>query len=60
MDVDKILRSPAEQYTASYNQRDLLMYAIGIGESDLQFTYEYHDNFAAFPLRKYWLSGLLL
>lgn len=51
MDVDRILNSPAEHYTASYNQRDLLMYAIGIGESDLQFTYEYRDNFAAFPLR---------
>ncbi|RLN88320.1 hypothetical protein BBJ28_00009445 [Nothophytophthora sp. Chile5] len=50
VDVDKILSSPEETFTASYNQRDLLVYAVGIGSSDLQFTYEYHDNFAAFPL----------
>ncbi|KAG7400621.1 hypothetical protein PHYBOEH_004888 [Phytophthora boehmeriae] len=50
VDVDKILASPEATWTASYNQRDLLVYAVGIGESDLQFTYEYADNYAAFPL----------
>jgi len=35
----------------SYNQRDLLTYALGIGcdSSDPQFVYELHDGFAAFP-----------
>lgn len=50
VDVAKILASPEERFTASYTQRDLLLYAAGIGESALQFTYEYADNFAAFPL----------
>ncbi|KAI9913700.1 hypothetical protein PsorP6_005828 [Peronosclerospora sorghi] len=50
VDVDAILSSPETTYTATYNQRDLLLYAVGIGESDLQFTYEFDDKFAAFPL----------
>lgn len=50
MDVNKILSSPEERFSASYTQRDLLLYAQGIGESDLQFTYEFHDTFSAFPL----------
>lgn len=50
VDVDRILSNPAEGFTATYNQRDLILYAAGIGESDLQFTYEYDDKFAAFPL----------
>ncbi|KAG6977024.1 hypothetical protein JG688_00000755 [Phytophthora aleatoria] len=50
VNVDKILSSPEATYTASYNQRDLLLYAVGIGESVLQFTYEFDDKFAAFPL----------
>ncbi|KAF1330504.1 Peroxisomal hydratase-dehydrogenase-epimerase, partial [Globisporangium splendens] len=50
VDVDRILSNPEETFTATYNQRDLIVYAAGIGESDLQFTYEYNDKFAAFPL----------
>ncbi|CAI5747014.1 unnamed protein product [Peronospora destructor] len=50
MNVDKILNSPEATYPVSYNQRDLLLYAVGIGESALQFTYECDDNFSAFPL----------
>lgn len=50
VDVDKILSSPEERFTASYTQRDLLLYAAGIGESALQFSYEYSDAFSAFPL----------
>lgn len=50
VDVDRILNTPAETFKATYNQRDLILYAAGIGESDLQFTYEYNDKFAAFPL----------
>ncbi|CAH0482011.1 unnamed protein product [Peronospora belbahrii] len=50
VNVDKVLSTPEATYIASYNQRDLLLYAVGIGESSLQFTYEFDDNFSAFPL----------
>lgn len=33
----------------SYDQRDVLLYAVGIGCSDLRFTYEGHPQFAVFP-----------
>lgn len=35
--------------SVSYNQRDLLLYALGIGEMDLRYTYERSPKFAAFP-----------
>lgn len=50
LNVDGIVESPSYSFQASYNQRDLIIYAIGIGSSDLQFTYEDHEHFAAFPL----------
>ena len=34
---------------ASYNQRDLLLYAVGIGCEDLRFTFENDMDFEAFP-----------
>eukprot|EP01108_Squamamoeba_japonica_P003608 TRINITY_DN28_c0_g1_i2.p1 TRINITY_DN28_c0_g1~~TRINITY_DN28_c0_g1_i2.p1 ORF type:complete len:197 (-),score=62.52 TRINITY_DN28_c0_g1_i2:460-990(-) len=33
----------------SYTKRDLLLYALGIGETDLRFTYEDSDDFSVFP-----------
>ncbi|MDE0038741.1 MAG: MaoC/PaaZ C-terminal domain-containing protein [Gammaproteobacteria bacterium] len=33
----------------SYDQRDVLLYAVGIGTSDLRFVYERHPEFAVFP-----------
>lgn len=33
----------------SYNRRDLILYALGIGCDELSYTYEGHDDFAAFP-----------
>ncbi|MYJ76492.1 MAG: hypothetical protein F4089_16010 [Gammaproteobacteria bacterium] len=33
----------------SYDQRDVLLYAVGIGSSDLRFVYERHPEFAVFP-----------
>lgn len=33
----------------SYLTRDLLLYAVGIGSHNLRYTYEYHDDFEAFP-----------
>jgi peroxisomal enoyl-CoA hydratase 2 len=50
VNVDQILSGPEATFSASYNQRDLLLYAVGIGESALQFTYEFDESFAAFPL----------
>ena len=33
----------------SYDQRDVLLYAVGIGTRDLSFVFERHPNFAVFP-----------
>ncbi len=33
----------------AYTQRDVLLYAVGIGCTDLRFTYEKHPQFAVFP-----------
>ena len=33
----------------SYNKRDLLTYAVGIGCTELNFVYENHPDFSAFP-----------
>jgi len=35
--------------TVSYNPRDLIIYAIGIGSDDLRFVYEHDADFAPFP-----------
>lgn len=33
----------------AYEQRDVLLYAVGIGSHDLRFVYERHPHFAVFP-----------
>jgi acyl dehydratase len=33
----------------AYEQRDVLLYAVGIGSADLRFVYEGHPQFAVFP-----------
>ena len=33
----------------SYDQRDVLLYAVGIGIEDLRFIYENHPSYAVFP-----------
>ena len=38
-----------ESVEIDYNQRDVLLYAVGIGISDLRFVYERHPAFAVFP-----------
>lgn len=38
-----------ESVAISYDQRDVLLYAVGIGTRDLRFVYEGHDDFAVFP-----------
>jgi peroxisomal enoyl-CoA hydratase 2 len=36
-------------FEASYNRRDLVLYAVGIGCDELRFIYENDSDFAAFP-----------
>lgn len=38
-----------EMREVSYNTRDLITYAIGVGCKELSFVYENHDDFSAFP-----------
>ena len=39
----------SEPVTITYMQRDVLLYAVGIGCSDLRYVYEQHPQFAVFP-----------
>lgn len=48
MDVQEYLNQWTSQ-PVGYNTRDLLLYAVGIGASDLRFIYENDGDFAAFP-----------
>lgn len=38
-----------EPVTITYDKRDVLLYAVGIGIQDLRFVYEGHTDFAVFP-----------
>ena len=38
-----------EPVAINYDQRDVLLYAVGIGTRDLRFVYEQHPQFAVFP-----------
>lgn len=38
-----------ESVAISYDQRDVLLYAVGIGVEDLRFVYEGHPEFSVFP-----------
>ena len=38
-----------ETVAISYDRRDVLLYAVGIGTRDLRFVYEGHEDFAVFP-----------
>lgn len=49
-DTSSYIQKKFDKGTAvSYNQRDLLLYACGIGCHELKYVYEYDDDFAAFP-----------
>lgn len=37
------------EHTSSYDERDLALYALGVGAEDLRFVYEKADGFAALP-----------
>ncbi|TPX30246.1 hypothetical protein SmJEL517_g06152 [Synchytrium microbalum] len=49
MPTPDISKLPVTYSDVAYNKRDLILYAIGIGENDLKFTYELNKDFAAFP-----------
>ena len=38
-----------EPVTITYDRRDVLLYAVGIGTRDLRFIYEGHPEYAVFP-----------
>lgn len=38
-----------KEHPVSYNKRDLLLYALGIGCNEPRFVYENDSNFAPFP-----------
>lgn len=47
---DSSSTSEVASATVSYNRRDLIVYALGVGCTDLRHVYEGADEFAAFPL----------
>jgi len=40
VNVAKVLATQYEPVPVSYTRRDLIVYALGVGASELQFTYE--------------------
>jgi multifunctional beta-oxidation protein len=57
VDVEKALAHRFEPSTFKYTERDVMLYALGVGEGattptdekSLQFVYENSPNFAALP-----------
>mmetsp|Transcript_1112 Transcript_1112/g.1263 ORF Transcript_1112/g.1263 Transcript_1112/m.1263 type:complete len:419 (-) Transcript_1112:62-1318(-) len=48
-DPAKVLAHRPKPKPVSFNKRDLILYALGVGSSDLKFTYEGDSNFGALP-----------
>lgn len=49
-DVKKVLAMPwSEPQEFNYDTRDVLLYNVGVGCTDLRFAYERHPNFSVFP-----------
>lgn len=53
VNTDLVVGYESEKIEVSYNKRDLLLYALGIGcankAEEIFYVYEEHDNFQAFP-----------
>jgi acyl dehydratase len=49
VDITKYLGKTAPTVPVSYTRKDLILYAIGIGCQDLNYVYENHPQFCAFP-----------
>jgi 3-hydroxyacyl-CoA dehydrogenase/3a,7a,12a-trihydroxy-5b-cholest-24-enoyl-CoA hydratase len=48
-DVQRALAHISEPEPVSYNQRDVILYAIGVGSRDLRYIYELHEDFQVLP-----------
>jgi len=49
VDVKKALSHDFPLKKLSYNRRDLILYALGVGAKELRFTYEDDSDFSALP-----------
>jgi len=49
VDITKHIGQTAPTVPVSFNRKDLILYAIGIGCQELNFVYENSPNFSAFP-----------
>eukprot|EP01102_Stenamoeba_stenopodia_P006485 TRINITY_DN1778_c0_g1_i7.p1 TRINITY_DN1778_c0_g1~~TRINITY_DN1778_c0_g1_i7.p1 ORF type:complete len:310 (-),score=58.91 TRINITY_DN1778_c0_g1_i7:45-932(-) len=49
VNVAKVLATQFEPVPVSYTRRDLILYALGVGASELKFTYENDEAFSALP-----------
>lgn len=49
MDTAEFTSAAKVEIPVEYTQRDLLIYALGIGSRDPRYVYEHHSDFAAFP-----------
>lgn len=49
VDITKHIGKTSPTVKVSFNKRDLILYAVGIGCNELNFVYENSKNFAAFP-----------
>jgi len=49
MDTTEFTNGPEITMPVEYNQRDLIIYALGINSNDPRYIYENDDDFAAFP-----------
>lgn len=48
-DVNEYLGKPWKEVDVTYNRRDLILYAMGIGCDEMNFIYEKSKDFAMFP-----------
>jgi len=49
VDVQKALSAKFPDRPLAFNQRDVIIYALGVGAQDLKYVYENADNFSALP-----------
>lgn len=54
--VSQFLNQGWKSHPVTYNQRDLCLYAVGIGCQEMRYVYEKDDDFAMFPTYPFVLS----